>query len=259
MSTRAASVYALGAAPDPATGGGGDDAPAQPAPGAAPLVVPAWLRGALEAGYARGAAAVAQAAAIADPLTFSRWALANFPARPPAAHDHAELRSMHQIAAARTPAQTKTAQWLAADGDRAVWNRVLREWQRTVGPAQAAWGAHLLQYAREVNKRVNDDAKARFGRERPYNADPSLTTVVSRPSASSKSYPSGHTARAFLDATIVSALMPARRREFLALAHQMAMARIYGGVHFPKDTVAGAWEGALVAGWVLTRSTRPTG
>ena len=170
-----------------------------------------------------------------------------------------ELQYMRQLAQNRTPSLTQTANWFAGDGDKQIWDRELARWQKSVGPRQAAWGAKLLNTALLVNKEISDASKKRFGRPRPYEADPSLTLAVPQPGKGSASYPSGHAARAFMEASILSQLMPERRDEFMKVAQQMAMSRVYGGVHYPSDTVGGAYEGALVASWLFKNMPRPVG
>jgi membrane-associated phospholipid phosphatase len=165
---------------------------------------------------------------------------------------------MHAFAAARTPGTIAQAQWLACDGDKTIWDVELREWQATVSPQEAAWGAQLLETGIQTNNRVSEASKTRFKRRRPFVTDKTLKTVVPRATAMSQSYPSGHVSRAFVEATIMSSLMPARRARYMRLARQMAMGRIYGGVHYPSDTIGGAFEGAMVGAWVVANSGRPT-
>lgn len=230
-----------------------------PGRGAQPIIVPRWLSESLMTAYQQGIAYSALAAPLAarGDAAFSSWATARFPARPVQITELEERSIMRSVAATRTPGQTQTARWLSRDGDKEVWEQELAAWQASVSPAQAAWGAQLVAQAREVNATINAAAKTAFGRRRPYIADPQLRTVVARSNASSPSYPSGHSARAFMDATIMGFLNPSRRRAYLALARQMAMSRVYGGVHYPTDVVAGAWEGGLVAAWMIATHPRP--
>lgn len=232
-----------------------------PPAGASPPPMPMWFAAALDAAWARGVAAARSAPPQPrsdDYSAFVEWAMPRFPAAPTAADDQRELTYLHRVARQRTPAANVFVKWLADDGDKAVWQHHLAQWQQGVGPRQAAYGAALLAQADHVNKQLNDVAKQRFGRNRPYVTDPSLPMVVQKSNRGSRSYPSGHTARAFMEATIMSHLMPHRREEFMRLARQMAMARVYGGAHYPSDTVAGAWEGGVVAAWVI-RNMDPTG
>lgn len=222
---------------------------------ASPIPLPSWLSAGLDSWWKRGVAAAGTAPVT--PGEFQQWAVSTFPVRPAVARDRNELGYMHRLAARRTPRQTVTARWLAADGDKAVWQTQLDGWKRTVTPAQAAWGQQLLNDALEINSAVNGAAKERYARTRPYTTDPTIAPVVPLSNAGSPSYPSGHSARAFLEATILSALIPQRRSEFMGLAHQMAMARVYGGVHYPTDVMGGAWEGALIGSWLLRTHPKP--
>ena len=60
------------------------------------------------------------------------------------------------------------------------------------------------------------------------------------------SFPSGHTARAFAVATLVSVRMGRKYVPLLALAIGVALSRIIIGVHFPSDVVGGALLGILI-------------
>lgn len=55
------------------------------------------------------------------------------------------------------------------------------------------------------------------------------------------SFPSGHTNAAFTTALILSQYFPAVKGIFLLLAFLVALSRIYLGVHFPTDTIVGAF------------------
>jgi undecaprenyl-diphosphatase len=67
------------------------------------------------------------------------------------------------------------------------------------------------------------------------------------PPTSSWSFPSGHAATAFACATVLSVFAPRWRVPFFLLATLIALSRVYNGVHYPTDVVAGALLGVLTA------------
>ena len=76
------------------------------------------------------------------------------------------------------------------------------------------------------------------------------------PPTSSYSFPSGHAATSFACATVLSALAPRWRVPFFVLATMIALSRLYNGVHYPTDVVAGALLGVFVALLVMEAASR---
>lgn len=95
---------------------------------------------------------------------------------------------------------------------------------------------------------TSDVIKAATDRERP-----DVDMLVSRPHTSS--FPSGHAATSFACATVLGVLLPRWRVPLYVLAALIAWSRLYVGVHFPLDVLAGATLGILV-GLVLLRARR---
>jgi undecaprenyl-diphosphatase len=94
--------------------------------------------------------------------------------------------------------------------------------------------------------------KEAFDRARPPVADPGLDPVGVVPS--SASFPSGHAATAFAAAVAVALVYPRLGRPLLALAVVVALSRVYLGVHYVLDVVAGTLLGIVVgvaAAWVV--------
>ena len=94
--------------------------------------------------------------------------------------------------------------------------------------------------------------KPAVDRDRPFIADPKISVVGHRETI--PSFPSGHASTAFLGAFVVGRLW-SRGRPFLwALAVLIATSRVYLGVHFPLDVMAGALLGTAI-GWIATGGT----
>jgi undecaprenyl-diphosphatase len=83
-------------------------------------------------------------------------------------------------------------------------------------------------------------------RDRPCEA---LTTVQRRTVPSDRfSFPSGHTAAAIVMATLVSCFIPILTLPVFAWALLVGFSRIFLGVHYPTDILAGIVIG-LLCGW----------
>ena len=88
-----------------------------------------------------------------------------------------------------------------------------------------------------------------FDRHRPFETQLG-------PRTSTHSFPSGHSATAFACATVLASLAPRWRVPFFILAALIALSRLYNGVHYPTDVLAGGALGVLVGVAVLRGSQR---
>jgi undecaprenyl-diphosphatase len=86
--------------------------------------------------------------------------------------------------------------------------------------------------------------KGLFERARPPLMDPGLDPIGSVPG--SASFPSGHAATAFAAAVAVGMVYPRFRTPLLVLAATVAASRVYLGVHFATDVLAGSLLGAAI-------------
>lgn len=93
---------------------------------------------------------------------------------------------------------------------------------------------------------VNGLLKNLIMRDRPFNVIEGLSILIETPH--DYSFPSGHAGSSFAVAMVILLILP-RRWGIPAIitAVVMAMSRIYVGVHFPSDILAGAVIGTATA------------
>ncbi len=220
----------------------------------AKLVVPQEFLDKLAKAVAEGAR---DAAAFGDEHTPSErwmvpdWALLRMAFAPK--DDTGELAYLHEVAKGRTDAGVARARYWSKHGLTDEWVAMLDDYVKKVGPAQARAAKKLLHDALMMVNKVTQTGKSANLRKRPFVVDPTLELVVDKP-GNSPSYPSGHTTAAFAAGLVLAHLMPDRRDEFLGLAREASWARVYAGVHFPSDVLAGAKLATTVATYLITTS-----
>jgi undecaprenyl-diphosphatase len=103
--------------------------------------------------------------------------------------------------------------------------------------------------------------KAELGRDRPPVAHPDPEPLVRLPAT--HSFPSGHATVSFACATVLALAVPRLAWLLFVLAALIAFSRVYVGVHYPGDILAGAILGVglgvlvRVAGRLLRRTAAP--
>jgi undecaprenyl-diphosphatase len=87
--------------------------------------------------------------------------------------------------------------------------------------------------------------KRMIRRPRPFMTIPGIRNLVKPPD--DFSFPSGHTASAFLMSLILGHFYPLALIPCILLAGVIGLSRIYNGVHYPGDVLAGMLLGILSA------------
>lgn len=111
-------------------------------------------------------------------------------------------------------------------------------------PARLPVTDRLLNRVGAEVSAVSGRAKNLWKRTRPYNVDKRLKPV-GRESVS-KSYPSGHTVRAFAWAMVLGELFPGKKAELLERAKEIGYDRMIAGVHYRSDVEAGTKLGKAI-------------
>jgi undecaprenyl-diphosphatase len=100
-----------------------------------------------------------------------------------------------------------------------------------------------------VSWTVAEGAKYLFERARPFLWDTEIAPLIKTPSSSS--FPSGHSATAAAGAITLSVLYPPFAPVLVLAGLLVVLSRVYLGVHFPFDALAGVAIGTATSAVVL--------
>jgi len=168
--------------------------------------------------------------------------------------DLAEIKS---ISVTRTPAQQATAiYWNFPTGTftpPGYWNLTTGNYIESHGlDERAATHAFALTSAAMMDALIGCwDAKYFHWMLRPSQADPSITLSFALPNH--PSYPSGHSCASAAAATVLAYLFPDRAAEVAGWVTDAGLSRMYAGIHYRFDIVAGKNLGDAVGQWAIAR------
>jgi acid phosphatase (class A) len=170
------------------------------------------------------------------------------PPSPISVEGKADLQAVLAAQHARTKSQVSDA---LADTELSVFR-----FSDVMGPG---FDSEHLPFTNTFFRRLSSDAeeavavpKAHFNRPRPFVANHDVKPVVGEPS--SPSYPSGHATFAYLDAIVLSYMVPEKADAIFGRAARFANNRVIGGVHYPTDSEAGRISGSVIANVLLHES-----
>ncbi len=165
----------------------------------------------------------------------------------------ADILTLLQVQADRTPEQMKRAERVAAQSVTSFARPVLGDWFVSKDfPQTMALFAKITKQSQSI---VDDQVKKRWDRKRPYIRWSEVKPIVGRPD--NTSYPSGHAAGAALWGTILAAAFPDKAEEFRTQIREATWCRVIGGVHYPTDAIAGEMLGTAIAEAMLKSAEMP--
>ncbi|MFN0123295.1 MAG: vanadium-dependent haloperoxidase [Blastocatellia bacterium] len=136
--------------------------------------------------------------------------------------------------------------WLTQLGQK------LGEYRQDQNAPRAARAYALVSVAGYDGGIAGWDAKYAYWFIRPSQFDPAITTLF--PNPGHPSYPSAHSSFSFPQAEVLMYLFPREAAFFRAQAVEAGESRIWAGIHYRSDIVAGEAIGKAVAEKVIARA-----
>jgi undecaprenyl-diphosphatase len=118
-----------------------------------------------------------------------------------------------------------------------------------VDPELAKSFALLVMTAFLIERSLYFALKNTLKRRRPPDVFPDFTSIIR--ASDHFSFPSGHTMGSFLLAGLVVGFFGVFAWPLYIWATLVGMSRVFLGVHFPTDILAGATLGSLIALWMV--------
>jgi membrane-associated phospholipid phosphatase len=197
--------------------------------------------------------------------TWKPWVLqsgAQFRPGPPPAYDSEQTKA--ELAEIKTFPRTPKSNDAAFFWQFAVaGTRGYHWWHAHVGEQIALHGldtnppraarAYALESVAQYDTMVACwDGKYTYWAIRPFQLDPEVKTLF--PTPNHPSYPAAHACQSGANGAILSYLFPSEATRFMALAREAGESRIWAGIHYRSDVVAGFELARKVAGAVIERA-----
>jgi len=166
----------------------------------------------------------------------------------------AELESLRRLlATANAASDTQVEFWNAGSpGYRWMQAAINELTTRNISGPLGTRALSLLGVAIYDGTVAAWDSKFFYQRERPNEMDHQIQPIL--PDPQSPSYPSEHAVVAGAAEAVLSYLYPDKADSFHAMAEQAAGSRLFTGLQYPSDTVAGLQLGRAVGAMVVARA-----
>jgi hypothetical protein len=164
------------------------------------------------------------------------------------------LGEVLQISLTRTPGQIAIAQYWTVNQSASIdaaMNNLAVELIRTHrrGEVESARIMFLMSSA-EFDAAIGCfNAKFDYWYIRPKQAEPSIGLVFNAPNH--PSYPSGHSCQSGSATGVLAAIFPSEARRLADIAEEASLSRLYAGIHYRFDMVAGLELGRRAAAKAL--------
>jgi hypothetical protein len=171
-----------------------------------------------------------------------------------------DLNEVLTIAQGRTAQQISTAFFWAFLGATytplGYWNELAGTYIAEANlDERAATHVFALVHAAQFDAQLGCfEAKYHYFYIRPHQAASQLTTLFAVPNH--PSYPSGHSCISSSAARVLEHFFPAHAAELDNLVNDAGLSRMYAGIHYRFDIVAGKVLGQAVADWAIANEEK---
>jgi hypothetical protein len=189
---------------------------------------------------------------------------AEFRAPPPPAVDSEAFKQglarVRSISDTRTTEQLRIAEyweWVTGWFMPGFWNEIALQAAEAHGLTQAETAESLaLVHMAWIDAFIAcADSKYTYWVPRPVQVDPEIRLAIALPNH--PSYPSNHACTASATGRVLDGLFPDERGRYFTLAQEIALSRLYGGIHYPFDIDAGLEIGRKVSARILEKRLPP--
>ena len=161
----------------------------------------------------------------------------------------AEIAELHHMQETRSASEVAHAKGDDVEEDIFIFKDVLGE---KFVKAALPMTAVLSNHVHSDEGVIVGPAKKYFKRPRPFNFDHTIKPVCRTNSdLTDYAYPSGHSTTGYLEALVLTMMVPEKRDAILVRADDYAHSRLICGVHYPTDVAASKFVAYAMIGVMM--------